>query len=277
MKEIDRLMSGAIDMHVHGGPDPYAKRRVDALEIARQAADAGMRAVVFKSHYYCTAPVASMVNKCIGADVLVGSIALNVHVGGLNPSALEAAAKGGAKIVWMPTVSAMGPHQKNQTPVPLLTKTGELAPQMGPILDIVKTHELVLATGHISATEVAAVVTEARRREIKVIITHPLAGPEGGLISIEEAKSYAGMGVYIEHCFLACMPPINLNPALMAEYVKAIGPEHCIISTDHGQATNPPPLEGFRNMLECMLSNGLSESELDTLVRVNPSKLLGFL
>ncbi len=52
---------------------------------------------------------------------------------------------------------------------------------------------------------------------------HPLAGPSGGLITIEEAKELAAMGAYIEQCFLACMPAVHLSPAVMVENVKAIG------------------------------------------------------
>ena len=52
---IDEIMHGAIDMHVHFGPDmpPTADlavaRRLDGIGTARQAKEAGMRAVVMKS------------------------------------------------------------------------------------------------------------------------------------------------------------------------------------------------------------------------------------
>ena len=61
---IDEVMHGAIDMHVHFGPDmpPAADlgvaRRLDGLGTARQARDAGMRAIVIKSHHWPTGALA---------------------------------------------------------------------------------------------------------------------------------------------------------------------------------------------------------------------------
>ena len=40
--DYDSLLSGSIDMHLHPGPDAF-KCRVDALEAANQAKQAGMK------------------------------------------------------------------------------------------------------------------------------------------------------------------------------------------------------------------------------------------
>jgi len=42
---VDRLLDGAVDLHVHPYPSPFP-RRMDAAEAAQRAADAGMRAIV---------------------------------------------------------------------------------------------------------------------------------------------------------------------------------------------------------------------------------------
>jgi len=54
--DATELLKGAIDIHIHIGPDPNRRRRVDGYQAAVQARDAGMRAVVFKSHDYNTTP-----------------------------------------------------------------------------------------------------------------------------------------------------------------------------------------------------------------------------
>src|SRR5579862_3917895 len=52
-----RLVSGALDMDVHGDPDvagarsAQAPRGFDVLEIARRARELGMRGFVLKQHY----------------------------------------------------------------------------------------------------------------------------------------------------------------------------------------------------------------------------------
>ena len=37
MSNIDQLLHGSIDMHVHAGPDSLIERRLDALQVAEQA------------------------------------------------------------------------------------------------------------------------------------------------------------------------------------------------------------------------------------------------
>jgi hypothetical protein len=50
MERVWKLMDGAIDVHIHPGPDAYNARVYDELEIAIQACRVGIKAVVFKGH-----------------------------------------------------------------------------------------------------------------------------------------------------------------------------------------------------------------------------------
>ena len=78
MSVIEKLLHGAIDMHVHHGPDSRVERRVDALQAALQAQEAGMRAIVLKSHEYPTAPLAYIVRQVIQNMAVFGSISLDM-------------------------------------------------------------------------------------------------------------------------------------------------------------------------------------------------------
>ena len=99
------LVRGAYDLHVHVEPD-LAKRRIDDLSLARRFAELGLAGFVLKSHYAPTAERAAVVRGAVpGVDAL-GAIALNAGVGGLNAQAVEIAARGGARIVWLPTVDS---------------------------------------------------------------------------------------------------------------------------------------------------------------------------
>ena len=62
--DIDKFLQGAIDMHMHTAPD-ILPMRLDALEAARQAKEAGMKAIVLKNHFYNTAPIATMVSQLV--------------------------------------------------------------------------------------------------------------------------------------------------------------------------------------------------------------------
>ncbi|MFH1003014.1 MAG: DUF6282 family protein [Chloroflexota bacterium] len=288
---LGRLMRGAIDVHVHAGPDPFHDRPLDALGLARHAREAGMRAVVLKCHSYGTGPLARMVNQVVPDFRLVGSLVLNVGVGGLNPEVVEIAARTGAKVIWMPTYSSTvdaamrkkgGGHYpirvSQYTPaegISLLDRAGRLVSQVAPILDIIQSYHLVLGTGHISAPEIFAITEAARQREIKVTITHPLNEISGNPLTIAQQRELVGKGAYIEHTFIDCMPWIQgMPPETIVENVRAVGVEHCVLSTDFGQTINPLPPEGFRIMLANMLRLGLSEQELEVLVKVNPARLL---
>jgi len=275
-------MKGALDFHVHAAPDPFRERRLDALDLAMQAKEAGMKAIVLKCHHYCTAPLAYTVNRIVPDFRLIGSLALNKGVGGLSPEVVEVAARLGAKVIWMPTFSSVVDTERrankssSERGISLIEQDGKLVSPMAPILEIIRDNNIVLATAHISIPEIYAITTEARRRQIKVTITHPLTEGFGSTLTIEQQKELVNKGAYIEHCFVACMPssPGRLDPAVMVKHIKAVGVEHCILSSDFGQAINPSPPEGFRMMLAHMHKFGLSEKELEILVKINPAKLL---
>jgi hypothetical protein len=279
MDVIDSLMKGAIDFHVHADPDPVHERRLDALDLAVQAKAVGMKAVVFKCHHYGTAPLVCVINRVVSDFRLVGSLTLNAGAGGLNPEIVEIAASLGAKVIWMPTYSSIVDVERRGAPpgegISLIDENGRLVPVVLSILEIMQKNDLVLGTGHISVPEIYAITEEARRRRIKVTITHPVSKGVGSTLTIEQQKELVGRGAYIDHCFVFCMPLLGgLAPAIMVDSIKAVGAEHCILSTDFGQAINPSPAEGFRMMLAHMLKLGMSEKELETMVKSNPAELL---
>lgn len=288
---VDRLMRGAIDFHVHAGPDPFHERPLNALNLAWHAREMGMRATVLKCHSYGTAPLAQVVNQVVPDFLLVGSLVVNEGVGGLNPEVVEIAAKTGAKVIWMPTSSSTtdtrmrnggGGHYPirvsqfaSDEGIALIGQDGKLVSRIIPILEIMKSYNMVLGTGHISVPEIYAITDEARRMQVKVTITHPLNEISGNLLTIEQQRELVGKGAYIEHTFINCMPWIQgLKPETIVENVRAVGVEHCILSTDFGQTINPLPPEGFRIMLANMLRSGLAEEELEILVKINPARLL---
>ena len=61
----------------------------------------------------------------------------------------------------------------------------------------------------------------------------------------------------------------------IAAAIRTIGAEHCIMSTDLGQANNPPPAEGMRIFMSALLRKGITEEEIELMTKVNPSRLLG--
>ena len=69
---LDHLIKDSIDMHMHPGIGA-GPSRLDAIQAAQQAQQAGMKAIVLKSHSY-TAAVAIIVNQLVPDIKVIGSI-----------------------------------------------------------------------------------------------------------------------------------------------------------------------------------------------------------
>jgi len=279
------LLCGAIDMHLHPGPDSF-KCRVDALEAAKQAKLAGMKGLVLKNHFYPTAPLAMMVNQLVPDFQVFGSVCLDDAMGGLNVHAVAYSARTGAKVVWMPTFSSANSISKMRgLGLPLegdgysiLDREGQLRPEIHQILAIIKQHNMVLASGHMSPAETFALHHEARKLEIdKFVVTHPLDHEFfSEAFTKQDLEHLAKDGAFIEFTLIALLPSeFRHDPAEMADVIKAVGAERCIVSTDLGQSFNPLPVEGLRMFIVTLLKYGVSEDEIGTMIRINPSKLLG--
>jgi len=284
-KDIDNLLDGSIDMHLHCGPDEM-RYRVDALEAAEQAAEAGMRAIVLKNHSFPTTPLASTIGPLVPDIQVFGSVCLDYEIGGLNLDALEKHARLGARVVWMPTFSSTNSRDKMRElglalegeGFSILNAGGKLVPEIAGILSIIKEYDMVLANGHISPAETFALVEAARKAGIeKIVITHPADYQFlDKVLSLEEQRQLAEMGAYIEQTFVTLLPTeFSDDPMERVKSIRTIGAEHCIMSTDLGQYWNPPPAEGMRFFISTMLRKGISYDEIELMVKKNPAGLLG--
>ena len=271
---VQEILRGSYDLHVHAGPDPNEERRQDALETARNAYEAEMGGFVLKSHQYPTAPLAYALNRMYPGLTVAGSISLNRSVGGLNPDAVQVAADMDAKVVWMPTVNAdhFLKAQGRGPGIGLTDDSGGLRPEVTDILDIVGQRDLVMASGHVSPSEAIALFKQAKAMGIqRMIATHPL-----GVATIDEQREMISLGAYAEHTFLSCMPSQRAtSPEELVNTLRTLGVAQCIITTDLGQWMNPPAAEGMRMVIAALLEHGMKPDEVSTLVKINPSQLLG--
>jgi hypothetical protein len=275
---------GAIDLHVHSAPDS-GPRSIDAFEVARLARRYQMRALLFKNHYTQTASLAYLVGQQTPEIECYGGIVLNRAVGGLNPVAIERMAmmSGGAgKVVWMPTFDSEHYHrvfQANPQYVPIAADGKLLAATLA-VLDTIAEHELALATGHSSPAESLLLIAAARQRGIdRIIVTHPLPKPVG--MSVADQKKAAAMGAFLEYPYGATLPPNPDWPGghnTIEDYIaaiRAVGPEHVILSSDLGQRGNPVHTDGLIGFVTKLVAAGFSQAELDRMMKSNPARLLG--
>ena len=250
------LLEGFIDTHVHTSPD-IKPRILNDIEAAYEAKQEKMRAIVIKSHVESTAGRAQIAEK-ISKFKVIGGVCLNSSAGGLNPDAVTVTAELGGKIVWFPTISA-----------PYISINYENTEN---IMNIIAEKGLILATGHLKPDNIFLLLDYAQSLKIKkIIVNHPLTGVVGATIDEQkEMSKYA----YLEHCFVACMEKHdNLDANVIADSIKEISPERCIMATDFGQSHNPVPVEGMKMFLNSMLNYGIKEKYINKMCIQNPAKL----
>src|SRR4249919_1220755 len=160
--EVAALLVGAVDLHCHSGPAAMP-RILDHHEALMDCAAAKFSALLYKDHFYLGVSHAMILQKLFPESgvKLFSGIALNNANGGINPHAVNHAINIGAKIVWMPTLSAANHIEKAATeaknfpktakktlpPIPLsaLDANGKLSDDTKQVLDLIAEGDIILA------------------------------------------------------------------------------------------------------------------------------------
>jgi hypothetical protein len=299
----DPSLVGAIDVHLHVDPDAPGTggviRAIDAFEAAKIAMQRGMRGFVFKTHQDTgSASVAFMVRKHVSPTFeIFGRMASNYATGGINVAALEhfTQIKGGwARIYEMPTrdsitattrPGSMDRAELERTrpwmlmmppetpPYVAVSKNGELLPEVKHLISVlakirtVDSHgRMVLATGHATPEEHLLLAREGRAQGLQVLLTHP-----GDIPQIPEV---ARLGAFSE-LTVSQVYRTAAQAERAAAFVRKIGAEHLIVSTDCGQTGNVYPTDCLALAARRLRANGITQRELDLMYKINPAKLLG--
>lgn len=288
-EKISKLLAGAIDLHVHSGPG-LIPRSLDHVEAARDAIDAGLRAIVVKDQHSMTCHAVYLIRKHILQDTpfdIFGGMVLNNATGGLSPHTVDGAIKSGAKIIWMPTASAenhIETHKRIHTefpktkeklldeiPLKIINENGKLLPQISTICSLIAEANVVLGTGHLYLEEIKLLVDEALKQGVKKIL---MQHPEFLInATIDEMIEFADKGVFIEHSMVFYVKG-TIEKEYLLEMIRKVGAERTVLGSDLGQMGNPSPMEGIRSCIKIMLEMGISDEEIDLMIRKNPAKLL---
>lgn len=283
---ISELLRGSIDTHMHTGPDLFP-RSVTDLEAAVQAREAGMAAILIKSHHTLTADRAALATSLSGLPVF-GGLTLNYFVGGFNRRAVKAAIRFGARQIWMPTISSRH-YLRGVRSVPMFEPelppdlggltiwddNGEVLPEVAGILELMARHDVILGSGHLSVPEIKALVRVARQVGVdRILITHPQADFVG--MTIADMKELAAQGAILEHHYVVLTSVLSnpCAPEEVARAIKEVGAEHCIMATDGGQQVNPVPVQMMRSFVREMLAQGVTAREIHTMIHDNPRRIL---
>jgi len=272
-------LAGVVDLHMHSDPDSMP-RSIDALDLARLCKTKGYRALLLKNHYEPTAGLAWLARKEVPGIEVYGGIALNRSVGGINPAAVEhmVQVKGGyGRVVWMPTFDAQNQAMdaKDGRPFVPVSRGGKLLPAVMEVIHLIAKNDLTLATGHSSASEVMLLIEAARGAGVKrIVVTHGMLAPVR--MTVAQMQQATKLGAYIEFVYNALIGPNKMFD--MPEYaraIRAVGAEHCILSSDLGQKGNPLHPDGMLAFFEGLRANGFSAEEIEMMAKRNPAAALG--
>jgi len=284
MLDID----GAYDLHVHSSPDLFP-RIADDIQMVTDAAAKGFAGVVMKNHFEGTASRAQLAARAVSGVQVYGGLVLNRYVGGINPRAVEAALRMGARIIWMPTLdsachraafgfgggfAAQSSGLETQGEGISILRDGRLVPEAREVLALVKEHRAALATGHVSFEEIRALVDEAAAQDFsKLILTHPYDRAPG--LTLAQVEALARPHVRVEFVFCSITPNWRFtDAATIAHCIKTLGARRFVISSDGGQAHNPMPAEGYRQFVAALHAAGVAADDFRLMCRENGDFLL---
>ena len=278
--DLNHLLQGAYDMHIHTAPD-VVPRKCDDLELAQRVKATGMVGCAIKSHYMDTSGRAAVLNKLYPELKFVGGITLNRSVGGVNPDVVERVGQMGGRMLWFPTLEARSyqrfHHSDDGTDLTsfltVLDDDGKLTHQAVQVLEVAAQYKLVVGTGHLSAREGLALVHEAQRLDgLQMVLTH--ADNPADQYTLEEQQEAVRLGAMVEHCYFTTYYG-RVSAEEIARQIRGVGAEHVILSTDFGQVKSPYSDEGMLEYMEVMSRQGISEAELIQMIHTNPRRLIG--
>jgi hypothetical protein len=285
---VQKLLEGAVDLHVHSGPDIFP-RIVNDIDAAQMAKEQGMRAIYIKSQIDITCERAAIATQQTGFPVF-GGVCLNYYVGGLSLLTVEAALLLGAKQIYLPTLHA---HQWVSSPLKtahlswvlkegmkgiyMLKEDGTLKDELYPIFKKIAEYDVILGTGHIGVAEAKVVVREAAKAGVKkILVTHPLSTWVN--YTVPDLKELIDLGATcLEHTYCSTTRQVStqITPKYIADTIRASGAQYTVLTTDAGQWLNPVPVQQMGIYIRDMLDNGISEADIRLMIATNPAKLLG--
>lgn len=272
-------MGHIVDFHVHSAPSLVHRHHEDP-ELPDLMTSLGVGTFVMKAHEGTTAERALLTGG--GA---IGAVVLNSPMGGANPDAVEVAARLGARVCWMPTLSAHA-HRASHTSqdlaahkgvsfreVRVCDEQGELLAEWHDVIDVVAQHDMVLASGHISMDEALTVFRVARTRGVqRMLVNHPLLPFLGW--RDEHQEQFAELGVHIEVGVLADILAGSIEGFTATERVASSHPSSLLVfGSDLGHHMYPDFAEGLTAWLEVAESR-LGAPRLEELTQITGAGLL---
>lgn len=230
MELPDELLIGAIDSHVHAGPVLSSNPgHLDPIQVAQEAAAAGMKSIVYYDVFGWASGTAWMVNRHVPGIHTYGGYLMNSCHGGMNPRSVKTALhmEEGCRFIsfgshctrysaerestlidgkLVPFKDAYPEFAQRELPLATYIPTeGPISEELHEILQMIAEHpEVYLNTGHVSVEEAFRLLDLCEQYGIrKVLIAHPVRGR----MTVEQQKEAAARGAFLEACLVDWLYP----------------------------------------------------------------------
>jgi len=295
----------AIDIHCHaheGQQNPF--------DLAKRASKAEMRGILFKS-IFGDEPAESVrkvqedVNRWAEQEGIepvtcwAGFVCAR-QLAPISAKAVREMIESGVVAIWLPvfthanTLNTVGTYRRfveggsNAAgwvgPLPWdaalkvghynLDENGELMPEVREIVRMCADKGAALFFGHATHREIYKLAEEVDKVGLeRAVIDHPFS-PFINL-SVDQMKELSKAGILFNFTYDELSPLLGVDPQLMYNAIREVGPEHFTLSSDAGEPLFPDSVESMRLVRAYMEAFGLMEDELCTVCTRNPAKVVG--
>jgi hypothetical protein len=240
-----------------------------------------MRGVVLKNHWSESAGLAQLIRKYGAQGIEVfGAVTMDTPVGGVNPMAVRymADVEGNwGRIVWMPTHDSEHEvnYYKETRAKAIVSRNGKLIPEVFEVLDLIKERNLTLATGHVEPEEALMIMGEAKQRGItRIIVTHPLLGPQFTAMSLPQLQEAVKLGGAVE-ITAGTLSRDGAGKTHAIEVIKALGTQNVFVGSDSGLVGTPNHPDALAMAAKSLRAAGFSEQDLNWMFKDTPARLVG--
>ena len=288
-------LEGAIDCHIHACPHING-RSINVFEAVRQAHAAGMRAIGLMDNFAISSGYAALAMQELGhlGVEVFGGIIMQPICGGITMEAARSALKlgygpgTGSRYISLPThhtryvaerEGRTGAYLETVFQIPASGKIPDPVPE---IMDLCAANDVVFDCGHVSGREAVLLCEAGKRRGVKRLRTHATRYADDELRAITAAGGYCEFSFFVlTHATQVGLTHVDSEKhsssgttiQVMAQKIRAATPAHSIVSTDCGVFVLPPPVEGFREFLLLLESEGFTAAELRVMTTSNPAAL----
>jgi hypothetical protein len=180
------------------------------------------------------------------------------------------------RIVWMPTHDSEHEvaYNKEQRPFVRVSRGGQLLPEVREVLSLIAQNDLTLATGHVGADEALMIIREARQRGVqRIILTHPLLGPQYTYPSLAQLREAVALGASME-IVARNLTGSPADTARALDAIRLVGPESTFISSDAGLTGSPNHTDALAQAAKVLRQAGFDEAALTRMFKQNPARLI---